>query len=139
MNQPSSPPCENTFPVEINLPSSFAASSGALSEFDHSSGATSGSPFSFIDVNVGTVSPGTSSTLHSYPCVRIILSISAIACADDQFIFAIVTDPQSASFVSSLSALLRIIPPAINTTTTIGNIYLFINLPIFFFFKEGIP
>ncbi len=79
MNHPSSPPSLNTYPVGISLPSSFAASSGILIEFDHSSGATSGSPFSFMDVNVGIVSPGTNSTLQLYPCVKIILSISAIA------------------------------------------------------------
>ena len=40
----------------------------------HSSGATSGSPFSIIDVAVGIVSPGTSSTLQPYPFSNTILS-----------------------------------------------------------------
>ena len=42
-----------------------------------------------MEVNVGMVSPGTSSTLHPYPCSRMILSTSAMSCAEAQFMLAI--------------------------------------------------
>ena len=43
----------------------MAVLSGCRTALIHSSLATSGSPFSFIDVKVGMVSPGTSVASHS--------------------------------------------------------------------------
>ena len=77
--------------AERNLPSSSAVFSGSRTALIQSSGATSGSPFSFREVNVGMVSPGTSSTLQPYPCSRMILSTLAINWAEAQFIAAIWT------------------------------------------------
>ena len=37
---------------------------GTATALAHNSGATSGAPFSFIEVNVGIVSPATNSTSH---------------------------------------------------------------------------
>jgi hypothetical protein len=42
----------------------MAASSGVRTAFTHISGATSGSPFSFMEVKVGMVSPVTSVTVQ---------------------------------------------------------------------------
>ena len=45
---------------------------------------------------MGMVSPGTSSTVQPYPCSRMILSTSAMSCAEAQFMLAIWTLPHSA-------------------------------------------
>ena len=78
----------------------------------HNSGATSGSPFSIIEVAVGIVAPGTSSTSQPYPFSNTTLSIWANISADAQSISATVIEPQSdcATFFSEHPANPSAIP-----------------------------
>ena len=59
---PSSPPSESDLTAILNRFSSTPLRSASAKEFVQSSGAISGSPFSIIEVPVGMVSPGTTST-----------------------------------------------------------------------------
>ena len=93
--------------AECSRPSSSAILSGSRTALIQSSGATSGSPFSFREVNVGMVSPGTSSTLQPYPSSRMILSTFAISWAEAQFISAIWTSPHSAIATFAPSSIAR--------------------------------
>ena len=95
-HQPSPKPVIGAMLIECNLPSLTAASNSTIAALAQNSGATSGSPFSCIEVKVGIVAPGTSSTLQPNPSSKITLSTSAIKFAEAQFIFAIVMSPHSA-------------------------------------------
>ena len=61
-HQPSPKPVIGDLFATINLFSPTAFLSGTATAFAHSSGATSGAPFSFMEVKVGIVAPATNST-----------------------------------------------------------------------------
>ena len=84
------------------VPSPSAACKGTKAALAQNSGATSGSPFSAILVNVGIVAPSTSSTSHPNPFSKINLSTSAIKFADAQFILATVKEHAEAVVVKEL-------------------------------------
>ena len=63
-HQPSPKPVIGALFATINLPSLVAFVNGSTTALAQSSGATSGTPFSFIEVKVGIVAPLTSSTVQ---------------------------------------------------------------------------